>query len=430
MHQLENMLHDSPALDEDLPDAPAVPGQALGLSDNINNRPGDAEQEGLSQQTSRNLEGFMSEAGAQASTSQISAQARSTNTTSRSSSKDIRSSSSNAARTGAKPTNIALAIEESSRSISVVQRVALNKILTTLDEFSKAPSRQDWSIGSCGNAEIDKYLYELTPSDIINILATGHIPLSSLHWCNSTLATSPSVETIGMELLNGKVPDESKTLPYKIILNFQAAMLLDRQQKLPDGIHEHVESIKRQKFYDVLSKLDQITFRTLPSLHLLRAQCMGVVILQLFGNVPEAWSMMVAASRTFVALGCDTFLKDSTNNIPSNAEDEDRETCIAWCYQLDRSMSLLLHRPPLLPKSALPPRLSLNTLDVETKWKAKFFQLSLDLTHIQGLISFVARTTANKLEWKDLEPLHNELSHLWTRLHIVSIFLYKVKFSY
>lgn len=388
MRQLENMVHDFSGLDEDLPDAPAVPAQGLGLSTEANDGSGGAEKDGCSNlQTSDVPEYFMA---GQPSTSQISAQARSTN-------------------------------------ISVMQRVALTKILTILDEFSKAPSLQDWSAGSRDNAGIDKSLYDLTPSDIVNVLATPHTLRSSLHWSNSTLARSPSTVTIGMQLLDSKVENESKTLLHKIILNFQAAMLLGRQEELPDGLQEHIELIKRRKFIDVLSKLDQITFRTPPSLHMLRAQCMGVVILQLFGNVPEAWSMMVTASRTFVALGYDTFQKDGQT---SSDSDEDREACIAWCYQLDRSMSLLLHRPPLLPKSSILPRLSVSALDNEIKWKLQFIHLSLDLTHIQGLISFVTRDSEKKMPWEDLEPLHNELNNLWKRLDTVSVCPMQSKHSY
>ena len=426
MRQLENMVHyQFSGLDEDLPDAPAVPGQGFGRSNEGGDRADGLEKEGSNQRSSEIIEDFMTEAGAQASTSQTSAQAISTHTINTNPSEGTRAlPSPTTARVGSTHANIASSTGVPQLGISVMQRVALYKILAVLDEFSKAPSLQDWSVGSRDDAGNDKSLYDLTPSDIINVLITPHTPISSLHWSHSTLATSLSTETIGMELLDGKVQNESETLPYKIILNFQAAMLLDRHKELPDGIQEHIKPVKRRKFVDVLSKLDRITFRTPPSLHMLRAQCMGVVILQLFGNVPEAWSMMVAASRTFVALGCDIFQKDSQsrmNNKPSDNPDEDWESCIAWCYQLDRSMSLLLHRPPLLPKSSIPPRLSLNPLDDGIKWKLHFIQLSLDLTHIQGLLSFLTRDSAKKMQWKDLEPLHNELKDLWQRLDTVSI---------
>ncbi|EEA25290.1 conserved hypothetical protein [Talaromyces marneffei ATCC 18224] len=342
--------HDGAGLDEDVPDAPAISGQTLGLFAHEDVGPDDwGIDEGSNQVAPDISKEFMNDAESQAaqpSTSQTSAPAKSTHT------------------------NIATSPGEPQLDLSVLQRVALNEVLAVLDEFTKASSLQDWSIGSRDDAG------------------------------------------------NDKNPNESKTLPYKIILNFQAAMLLDRQEELPDEIQEHIEPIKRRKFFDVLSKVDKITFRTPPSLHMLRAQCMGVVILQSFGNVPEAWSM-IAASRTFVALGCDTFQKDSlssTNNKTWADPDEDREACIAWCYQLDRSMSLLLRRPPLLPKSSTPPRLAFSPLDDKISWKLHFIHLSLDLTHIQGLISFVTRDAGLKPQWKDLEPLHNELKDLWERL--------------
>lgn len=420
MHQLENMVHDFSGLDEDLHDAPAVPEQRLGRLIKGDNK----AKECSNQQTSDMSDDLTTEAG-QLFTSQTSAQARFTHINGMSSSGDMRSSSS--ARAGPTYTSIASSTGKLPLGIPVMQRVALNKILSVLDEFNKAPSLQDWSVGSCDDAVNDKSLYDLTPSDIINVLATPHLSISSLHWSNSTLATSRSTDAIGMELLDSEVQNESKTLPCKIILNFQAAMLLNRQGELPDRIQKHIEPIKRRKFYDVLSKLDQINFRTPPSVHMLRAQCMGVMILQLFGNVPEAWSMMVAASRTFVALGYDNFQFDGQT---SGDPDEDREVCIAWCYQLDRSMSLLLRRPPLLPKSSIPPRLSLKPSDDGIKWKVQFIQLSLDLTHIQGLISFLTRDSAKKIQWTDLEPLQFELIQLWARLDSVCVLPINRKLSY
>ena len=137
--------------------------------------------------------------------------------------------------------------------------------------------------------------------------------------------------------------------------------------------------------------------------------------------------MMVAASRTFIALGYDTSPSDS--QIPDD-QIEDIEACIAWCSQLDRSMSLLLGRSSLLPKSATPLRLSLRVMDDGIRWKLQFIHLSLDLTHIQGLVSFVARDAAKRMEWKDLEPLHDKLNDLWKRLDTVSTPLKEQKLSY
>lgn len=401
MHYLENMVHDLSGLDEDLPDAPTVPERETGRSNEGDDRGNDLARKRLDQIIDI-WEDFVTQVP-QPPVFHTSAQASINGM-----------SSSSSARVEPTHTDAASSVGELQLSIPVMQRVALTKILAALDEFSKARSHQDWSVGSRADAAYDKSSYDLTPSDIINVLAAPHPLISSFHWSNSTLATSRSTETISMELLDGKMQNESKTLPYKIILNFQAAMLLDRQEELPGGIREHIELIKRRKFHDVLSKLDQISLRTPPSLHMLRAQCMGVVILQLFGNVPEAWSMMIAASRTFVGLGYDAFQVDG------QISNEDREACIVWCYQLDRSMSLLLRRPPLLPKSAIPPQFSRIPLDDGIDWSLQFIQLSLDLTHIQGLISFLTSDSGKKMHWTDLEPLHNELNKLWERLDTVS----------
>lgn len=413
MHQLENMIHDLSGLDGDLSDAPTVPGRGMGRSNEEGDRGKGLKRKRLDQVISIS-EDFLTHVPQPPSFSPTLAQARSTSINGMDSSGDISSSSS--AHAEPMHTTIAPSTGQLQLSIPVMQRVALTQILDVLDEFNKALSLQDWSVSSRADAANDQSPYDLTPSDIISVLATPRQPLSSLHWSNSTLATSRSTETIGMELLDSKMQNESRTLPYKIILNFQVAMLLGRQKELPRGIQEHIELIKRRKFYDVLSKLDQISLRAPPSLHILRAQCMGVVILQLFGNVPEAWSMMVAASRIFVALGYDSV------KVEGQIFEEDREACIAWCYQLDRSMSLLLRRPPLLPESSITPQISRSPLDDGIDWRLQLIQLNLDLTHIQGLMSLLINDSGKKMQWTDLEPLHNELNKLCKRLDSVSFF--------
>lgn len=128
--------HDGAGLDEDVPDAPAISGQTLGLFAHEDVGPDDwGIDEGSNQVAPDISKEFMNDAESQAaqpSTSQTSAPAKSTHT------------------------NIATSPGEPQLDLSVLQRVALNEVLAVLDEFTKASSLQDWSIGSRDDAGNDK----------------------------------------------------------------------------------------------------------------------------------------------------------------------------------------------------------------------------------------------------------------------------------
>lgn len=311
-------------------------------------------------------------------------------------------------------------------NISFKQRSALDRILAVLDQFSQRSSLGDWRTANDGDTR-DRSIYDLTPSDIVHVLQTSRAARPLLHCPSWMMIASSTTQTMGLALLdNSSQPqnDRREQLQYsKIILNFEAAVLLGQECSRSrscqtDKLQAHIQLIQMQKLAHALVTLDQIPFRAAPSLSLLQAQCIGVAILQYFGNVPEAWGMMVAVSRTFVALGYDSSQEDSGRN-------EDVKRCIAWCYRLDQSMSLVLRRPCLLP--ALSTSLSFSSFgDTETQTEADSAKLDdlirilLDFGVIQGDISVVTAGTA-PVDWGDMEPVHGRLRRLQGKIENVRL---------
>ncbi|OKL61070.1 hypothetical protein UA08_03342 [Talaromyces atroroseus] len=271
-------------------------------------------------------------------------------------------------------------------------QAVLETILATLDHFSQSSSLRDWD--KTENYKNDKGTYDLSPSDIANIL------------------TSP---WMGLSLLDGQNQDNQEAFHHRIILSFEAAITLgqhkvDKKDTDANKIEKHIEDIKTQKLHNALAKLDQMSFRTPPSLSLLQAQCIGVAILQYLGNVPQAWSMMVAVSRTFIALGFSN--ADSSRPV---SRGESVERCIAWCYQLDRSMSLLLRQPPFLPQLlSAPPSISSDEIETDPA-KLDLVQILLEFAHIQGYISPIASGTKT-IVWEDIQPTHSSLIKLYSKI--------------
>ncbi|EED21138.1 conserved hypothetical protein [Talaromyces stipitatus ATCC 10500] len=397
VHQLENTLHDlgHSDLDEELPEVSnlSVRGSVRQAGKDDGSEAVD-KGEGTTQQSLQSSWRLMT---------------------------DLESQASHSARPRSTPSSTTPS-GTSQVGISAVQREALNKVLSALDEFGKSPSLQDWSTASRKPWD-DEELgdYDLTASEIINIFATPDTPLSGLNWSNTKFASYPSTELLGKTLLEGKIQDDQKTLLYKIILNFQAGMILAHREKHlrhKYTVKGHIEHIRAQKFRDVLSKLDQITFRTPPSLHLLRAQCIGVVILQYFGNLPEAWSMMAAASRTFISLGYDRIIYTKKIATTSDFTQEDVDGCVVWCYQLDRSLSLLLRRQPLLPRMSTSPQLRVvgSGLPEGVGYPRRaFIPMNIHFAHIQGEIAFLMDTSKNAVQWKDLESLRVKMKAFWEK---------------
>ncbi|KAH8689431.1 hypothetical protein BGW36DRAFT_390865 [Talaromyces proteolyticus] len=214
--------------------------------------------------------------------------------------------------------------------------------------------RKTFAVDRAQNIELDFVLNdsilvcELTTTDIINTMKMPRVRPTDVAFTNLVLPRS-SIEKMCLELLNNTITDPQIRLQYHIIVNFQVALSLGQQQPQNEGndvLNSHIRKLQRQRFRASLASLNKMGFLTPPSLSLLQAQCVGVMILQYFGDVQGAWDVLVAVSRTFVALGY--------NNITRAPQDQEIADCMRWFFYCDREMGLFLGKPLLLPYMSPP----------------------------------------------------------------------------
>lgn len=97
----------------------------------------------------------------------------------------------------------------------------------------------------------------------------------------------------------------------------------------------------------------------------------------ILGDVQGCFTLTVSACRTVVATGYHLV----SDTVAKTDEDEEARLCIVWCYHFDKAMSMLLRRPPVLPK------LRASVLDLvdhsSTGPMAVVFKLFTDLAHVQ-----------------------------------------------
>lgn len=227
----------------------------------------------------------------------------------------------------------------------------------------------------------------LASTDIINAMTR----------VSSTVPTDfishSSIKKMGLALLSDDPLPSDKKIQYQVIINFKAALALGQQALPTETVAHHIQRIQKRKFQASLAALNKIGFCTRPSLSLLQAQCVGMSILQFFGNVAGAWHMMIAVARTLLALGYD----------PGKMhDDEEVVNCVNWCYRWDRSMSLFLPRPRLLPLSDWN-----REQDIYVSKRSSVYHLQNRVLHLvsQGLTGRDLARGIEKLDY-DLRDTH------------------------
>ncbi|GIJ87077.1 hypothetical protein Asppvi_005979 [Aspergillus pseudoviridinutans] len=151
----------------------------------------------------------------------------------------------------------------------------------------------------------------------------------------------------------GATVDEPNANLHKVILHFRAAVLYHAYT--PSEVREvsllrSVEDLKTKHLHASLAALNRVGFLAPPSLLLLQALVTGTlqqaIIMAILGDVQGCLTLTVSACRTVVATGYHLV----TDTVAKTDEDEEARLCIVWCYHFDKAMSMLLRRPPVLPK--------------------------------------------------------------------------------
>ncbi|CAI7657542.1 unnamed protein product [Penicillium manginii] len=113
----------------------------------------------------------------------------------------------------------------------------------------------------------------------------------------------------------------------------------------------HFRALKKQYEAAANEELDSISLTAVPSLPLLQALLSGKRLMQYLGNMSRSWMFNALASRIIVALN----YHNITDPVPHNETEEEIHACLYTCYYFDKTLSVLLLRPPSLPDLKVDP---------------------------------------------------------------------------
>ncbi|KAF2875454.1 putative Zn(II)2Cys6 transcription factor-like protein [Massariosphaeria phaeospora] len=229
------------------------------------------------------------------------------------------------------------------------QRMALEAAIALVDQISQAPST---SVEDPGTWSREQHVAtDLSPGEILHIvLGTqnkhgGQITMQ-LHALDHI--PQKAFERIAFRLIDS-TDDEQTLNMYKVIVHWKAAVVLYGSQLesvQSETLQKRIRTMELRHLYAALTALDHVSFMNPPSLLLLQALISAAMLMQIAGDPNACWALTASASRTLVALGYHNLRHIS----PRNELDLEIQAAVAWCCQLDRCMSLLLLRPPSLPK--------------------------------------------------------------------------------
>ncbi|OQE38575.1 hypothetical protein PENCOP_c008G04280 [Penicillium coprophilum] len=110
-------------------------------------------------------------------------------------------------------------------------------------------------------------------------------------------------------------------------------------------LRNHFRSLKKRYETAAIEILNQIPLAAEPSLLLLQSIMSATRLMQYLGNMTRCWMLTALASRMVVSLN----YHNITDTSPRTEIEENIHACVYTCYYFDKTLSLLLLRPPSLP---------------------------------------------------------------------------------
>ncbi|RAQ79165.1 hypothetical protein COH21_012528 [Aspergillus flavus] len=161
-----------------------------------------------------------------------------------------------------------------------------------------------------------------------------------------------TLEGMCLSLIEGKEDQHTLTC-YRVCVYMKAATLLCRLPKKDRSgtLRRRLEQSKKQYEHEVHKALSELDFLAPPSLVLLQAFLSGALFMQIQGDMSRSWTLTAFASRTLVSLNYHTI----DTHLPFDGTKQDIYGALYTCYYLDKMLSVLLLRPPSLPKLRVKP---------------------------------------------------------------------------
>ncbi|KAJ5766767.1 uncharacterized protein N7511_004383 [Penicillium nucicola] len=154
------------------------------------------------------------------------------------------------------------------------------------------------------------------------------------------------LERMGLAIIEGS-ECEQVLQHYKINVWVKAMGVISKMAPLiaSEPLRMHFRKLKKRYEVAALELLNQIPLAAAPSLLLLQSLMSATRLMQYLGNMSRCWTFTALASRVIVSLN----YHNITDPNPRSEIEESVHACVYTCYYFDKTLSLLLLRPPSLP---------------------------------------------------------------------------------
>ncbi|KAJ5679693.1 transcriptional regulator family: Fungal Specific TF, partial [Penicillium macrosclerotiorum] len=186
-----------------------------------------------------------------------------------------------------------------------------------------------------------------------------------------------------------------------------------RLYHMPRGYRDpmmNAQFLQSKRRYEAcaLHALRNLNFLNSPSLPFIQSLISAAFLMQYQGNMSQAWVYTSYASRLI------TVLNYHEIRAPNRHSDFDEEinSCLYWCFYLDRTLSSLLHRPLSLPELHISPRDLVSEEDKPLP-HMPLIRILVDLAQVQGDLL----NLKNLKDTRELLSRHSKLQDRMSAIH-------------
>ncbi|KAI3131530.1 transcriptional regulator family: Fungal Specific TF [Penicillium roqueforti] len=160
------------------------------------------------------------------------------------------------------------------------------------------------------------------------------------------------LEQMGLAIIEG-TECEQVLQHYRIIVWVKAMICISKMAPLiiSEPLRNHFRSLKKRYEVAATEILNQIPLAAEPSLLLLQSVLSATRLMQYLGDMTRCWMLTALASRMIVSLN----YHNITDTSPRSQIEENIHASVYMCYYFDKTLSLLLLRPPSLPDLKVKP---------------------------------------------------------------------------
>ncbi|KGO75451.1 Transcription factor, fungi [Penicillium italicum] len=160
------------------------------------------------------------------------------------------------------------------------------------------------------------------------------------------------LEQMGLAIIEG-TECEQVLRHYRINVWVKAMGCISKMAPLitSEPLRNHFRSLRKSYEVAAIEALNQIPLAAEPSLILLQSVMSASRLMRYLGNMTRSWMLTALASRMIVSLN----YHNITDASPRTEIEESIHACVYTCYYFDKTLSLLLLRPPSLPDLKVKP---------------------------------------------------------------------------